>query len=105
MNFAHTPRFLQRLQVICATAFIVGAFQFGARAQSKTVTLKINADQTTGSVSPRLYGLMTEEINFSYDGGLYGELIRNRCFKDNPMRPASWSLVQEGNAQAVMVLD
>jgi len=24
---------------------------------------------------------MTEEINFSYEGGLYGELIRNRSFK------------------------
>ena len=29
-------------------------------------------------VSPRLYGLMTEEINHCYDGGLYAELIRNR---------------------------
>jgi alpha-N-arabinofuranosidase len=28
-----------------------------------------------------LYGLMTEEINYSYEGGLYGELIRNRSFK------------------------
>ena len=27
---------------------------------------------------------MTEEINYSYDGGLYAELIRNRVFKDNP---------------------
>jgi len=25
--------------------------------------------------------LMTEEINHSYDGGLYAELIRNRIFK------------------------
>lgn len=31
-----------------------------------------------------LFGLMTEEINFSYDGGLYGELIQNRIFKDLP---------------------
>jgi hypothetical protein len=33
-------------------------------------------------VSPTLYGLMTEEINHSYDGGLYPELIRNRAFMD-----------------------
>jgi hypothetical protein len=26
-------------------------------------------------VSPTLYGLMTEEINCSYDGGLYAELV------------------------------
>jgi alpha-N-arabinofuranosidase len=42
-----------------------------------------------------LYGLMTEEINHSYDGGLYAELIRNRIFKDNPTKPEGWSLVQE----------
>ena len=36
------------------------------------------------AVSSTLYGLMTEEINYSYDGGLYGELIRNRAFLDDP---------------------
>ena len=41
-----------------------------------------------------LYGLMTEEINHSYDGGLYAELIRNRIFKDDPATPEGWSLVQ-----------
>ncbi len=34
-----------------------------------------------------LYGLMTEEINYSYDGGLYGELIHNRIFEDLPVPP------------------
>jgi len=26
-----------------------------------------------------LYGLMTEEMNYSYDGGIYGELVRDRA--------------------------
>ena len=43
--------------------------------------LQIDAGKVTAEVSPMLYGLMTEEINFSYEGGLYGELIRNRTFK------------------------
>jgi hypothetical protein len=34
--------------------------------------LQIKADQVTAHVSPTLYGLMTEEINYSYEGGLYG---------------------------------
>ena len=38
---------------------------------------------------------MTEEINHSYDGGLYAELIRNRIFKDNKNTPEGWSLVQD----------
>jgi len=37
--------------------------------------------------------LMTEEINFSYEGGLYGELIRNRAFKASPTEAQSWNAV------------
>ena len=37
-------------------------------------------DKPVAKVSPMLYGLMTEEINYSYDGGLYAELIQNRTF-------------------------
>lgn len=48
------------------------------------------------AVSPMLYGLMTEEINYSYDGGLYGELVRNRAFMDDARQPAHWSAVGEG---------
>ena len=47
-------------------------------------------------VSPTLYGLMTEEINHSYDGGLYPELIRNRAFMDNSYGPHGWVLVEQG---------
>jgi alpha-N-arabinofuranosidase len=39
---------------------------------------------------------MTEEINHSYDGGLYAELVRNRAFKDDPRNPAFWTPVGEG---------
>ena len=44
-------------------------------------TLQIQADKITAQMPPTFYGLMTEEINYSYEGGLYGELIRNRTFK------------------------
>ena len=60
---------------------------------SATPVLKIDAGKVLGEVSPRLYGLMTEEINFSYEGGLYAELIRNRTFKSNPRNPDFWDVV------------
>jgi alpha-N-arabinofuranosidase len=53
--------------------------------------LQVNAGQVIAKVSPMLYGLMTEEINFSYEGGLYGELVRNRTFKANPTNAVYWS--------------
>ena len=56
-------------------------------------------------VSPTLYGLMTEEINYSYDGGLYAELVRNRVFKDDNNTPAHWSVVQDAGGGAAIALD
>ncbi len=53
--------------------------------------LQIKADETTGTVSPTLYGLMTEEINYSYEGGLYGELVGNRTFKAGADGLKFWS--------------
>jgi len=92
-----------------------------ALLQSQTptpVNLQIRADQTTGQISPNFYGLMTEEINYAYEGGLYGELIRNRNFKEfvpekrNPPTPAKqpkdllhWSLIQERGGVGSMELD
>jgi alpha-N-arabinofuranosidase len=67
--------------------------------------LTIDGTKAAGRVSPRLYGLMTEEINYSYDGGLYAELIRNRAFLDNLDTPASWTLVKDAAGEGAMSLD
>jgi alpha-N-arabinofuranosidase len=63
--------------------------------------LQIKADQVIAQVSPVLYGLMTEEINFSYEGGIYGELVRNRTFKANATNAVYWSAIND----ATMSLD
>jgi len=67
--------------------------------------LTIDATKPAGLVSPRLYGLMTEEINFSYDGGLYGELIRNRAFLDQAEKPEYWAPIQEEGSTVTLTLD
>jgi alpha-N-arabinofuranosidase len=51
-------------------------------AQDNLTTLSLQLDKSTATVSPTLYGLMTEEINYSYEGGLYAQLVRNPSFKD-----------------------
>lgn len=80
---------------------IVVCFAFmTATAKTQTPRLTLELAKTGNAVSPMLYGLMTEEINHSYDGGLYAELIRNRIFKDNPAKPEGWSLVQDDSANS-----
>ena len=68
-------------------------------------TIAIDASAPSGKVSPLLYGLMTEEINHSYDGGLYAELIQNRAFLDEAASPARWTAVQGNGAASAIALD
>ncbi len=67
--------------------------------------LTIDAGTAKAKSSPTLYGLMTEEINYSYDGGLYGELVRNRVVEHGWGGTDHWSLSQRGTAQATMSID
>ncbi len=68
-------------------------------------TIAIDANAPAGKVSPLFYGLMTEEINHSYDGGLYAELVQNRAFLDDATSPAHWSVVQTEGSTAAIALD
>jgi len=68
-------------------------------------TFTIDASHAAGRVSPRLYGLMTEEINHSYDGGLYAELIQNRAFLDSATTPVHWAVVKDENSATAIALD
>lgn len=68
-------------------------------------TLTIHADEPVHAVSSTLYGLMTEEINNSYDGGLYAEMVRNRTFRGEWSGILYWYLLENGNAEAKMEAD
>jgi alpha-N-arabinofuranosidase len=75
------------------------------QAQGTPAVLTIHVDQPTHKVSPTLYGLMTEEINHAYDGGLYAELVSNESFHADWSGVLDWYLVQNGNATASMAQD
>ncbi len=62
-------------------------------ALAQTATLDIDASKPGIAISPSLYGIFFEEINYAGDGGIYPELLRNRNFEDNDKTPESWSLV------------
>src|SRR5208282_5116110 len=68
-------------------------------------TFTVDATGPLAKVSPMFYGLMTEEINHSYDGGLYAELVRNRAFLDDKTAAEAWSVVNENGGEASMALD
>jgi len=68
-------------------------------------SLNIQVDHPTAQVSPTLYGLMTEEINFSYDGGLYPELVRDRTIGKGWGSLFHWSMVARGDSAVTISVD
>lgn len=62
-------------------------------------TLTIDVNKPVAKVSPTLYGLMTEEINYSYEGGLYGELVQDRNFMARPDNTENWIPVEQGSGR------
>jgi alpha-L-arabinofuranosidase len=68
-------------------------------------TLAIDASKPVAKVSPTLYGLMTEEINYSYDGGLYGELVQDRTFLSSRGDTENWIPVPQGTARGTVARD
>ena len=43
--------------------------------------MDVNTKKLGAPVQPTMYGLFFEDINFAADGGLYGELVKNRSFE------------------------
>jgi alpha-N-arabinofuranosidase len=90
---------------MAAIRFMLGALYASFALHAQTIDIQIQADRVTASVNPALYGLMTEEINYSYDGGLYAELVHNRSFKEDAKEPVHWTLVQEHGGAGSIALD
>ncbi len=77
-----THRFASAIPAVSLAMLSAATVAF---AQTNLPVVQIQADKVTAKMPPTFYGLMTEEINFAFEGGLYGELIRNRTFKSDSL--------------------
>src|SRR6266545_1638591 len=96
---------MKTLSAIVSTAFLLSAFATPVLRAQGPATLNIELGRPKAAVSPTLYGLMTEEINYSYDGGLYAELIRNRTFRSDWTGILNWFLIEKGSSSAKISVD
>jgi alpha-L-arabinofuranosidase len=81
------------------------SFAISAAAVAQSPSLSIQVDHPTAKVDPMFYGLMTEEINFSYDGGLYAELIRDRAIGPGRRPLFYWTSVARGESVVNVAVD
>ena len=61
------------------SGIVVASAMLGTYAQ--THTLDVNTKKVGAKVQPTMYGIFFEDINFAADGGIYGELVKNRSFE------------------------
>jgi len=90
---------------IGALAALAALLACPATTQADPGMLTVQVSKPGVKISPLFYGLMTEEINHAFDGGLYAELIQNRAFKDDPNTPTHWSLMHEDGGVGTIALD
>ncbi len=77
--------------------------------EPRAAAVRIGSD--TKAISPDLFGIFFEDINYAADGGLYAELVQNRSFEytraDNQAWNSltAWELLQLGEAEASVTVD
>src|SRR5512145_3106298 len=69
----------RRLAILLALGWLL--LNSLGRSQAADVSLRIDADKPAHAISPRLYGVFFEDINFGGDGGLSAELVKNGSFE------------------------
>lgn len=80
-------------------------------AVAADVTVTVPLDAKGKAISPDLFGIFFEDINYAADGGLYAELIQNRSFEfsmdDNPAwnQLTGWEVVARDGAKATLGLN
>ncbi len=80
--------------------FLIAAVAaIAVRAVAADATLAVDAAKPGHAISPTLYGIFFEDINYAADGGLYAELIQNRSFEfREPDELFAWSRIERGGA-------
>jgi alpha-N-arabinofuranosidase len=109
-NTAKTPFFALKMRFATPFLLLISASLFtppmpAQAPKAAPAQLTIDASKIVSPVSPTLYGMMTEEINHAFDGGLYAELLQNRTFRSSWLGFDHWDLVRNGNAAAEWKLD
>jgi alpha-L-arabinofuranosidase len=72
----------KRVFLAAMTLAVVGGLFRGAFGEGSDKDLiKVQVNRPGGKISPTMFGIFFEDINFAADGGLYPERVKNRSFE------------------------
>ncbi len=76
---------------IFATAFALLFAGIAPFLYAQRTTIAIHATGPGKPISPDLFGIFFEDLNYAADGGLCAELIQNRSFEYSPTEQPDWN--------------
>lgn len=86
-------------RLLCLPILLTGLL-FHAFAQKNII---VQADKPIAPISPTMWGVFFEDINFAADGGLYAEMVKNRSF-EFPAPLMGWrELKQKGTGRIQII--
>lgn len=62
-------------------SLLATALCFASGAMAQTPQFDVNTSKAGAPIQSTMYGIFFEDINYAADGGLYGELVKNRSFE------------------------
>jgi alpha-L-arabinofuranosidase len=93
-------------RMACSVAVMAVAVTAATIQAAPPVTMTIQAGQPAHAMSPTLYGVFFEDINYAADGGLYAEMLQNRSFEFTDKGTLfGWTMVRRGSPLGNMVIE
>jgi alpha-L-arabinofuranosidase len=96
----------QAMFKICALLGCLASFVY-----AENIAVKVEAGAAGKAISPDLFGIFFEDLNYAADGGLYAELVQNRSFEYQQTEQlrwntfTSWELVTRGEGKGSVAID
>lgn len=65
--------------------------------------VQVDATAKSFDISPNMWGIFFEDINFAADGGIYAEMVKNRSFQFNePLM--GWDIDEKNNRNGIILI-
>jgi len=86
-------RLITKLHIVMKkTTLLAAALCVSAGAMAQAPKFDVNTKKAGAAVQSTMYGIFFEDINYAADGGLYGELVKNRSF-EFPQHFMGWKTI------------
>src|ERR1700687_4957185 len=93
---SYSTRFIVLISVLCL------ALQ-GQLASAQSSIISVQVAKTGAAISPTMFGIFFEDINFGADGGLYPERVKNRSF-EFPEPLMAWKQINRGGSKGALTV-